>query len=225
LATNNLITSQGRASLAAGAILAVAGTLPSLLIFALHRWKMRVYLAFGNQSLSRTTTRTTHQFSLQMLLILTAAFALTGVVARAAITAVPDPFGTDRDILVLHVWLGFFPCLVATPTLLVTFRPSWKILLAVGFFLVVTLVEPLLLGLVGPIIFDSMDLIQVTSWDWFRELGTESLVWHGQAVIAVVIYALLARAAGIRMFVSRQSNDKNPNPSGEPATDAGCVQD
>ncbi len=225
LARHNLISSHGRASLAAGAILAVAGTVPALIIFALHRWRNGVVVAFGDTSPGPTVVRLGHQLSLQTLMILTAAFAVAGAAARAAIVAPPDPFGADQDALIIHLWVGFFPCLSVAPMLLVMFRPSWKIVLAGGFFVLVTLADPLLLGLAAPFVFNDKTFFQTPTWEAILESGLDSLLWHGQPAVVMVIYAFLARAAGLRMVVPDQSNDKKPNPSGEPATEAGCVQD
>ncbi|MDA1049791.1 MAG: hypothetical protein O3C40_04850 [Planctomycetota bacterium] len=224
LATLNLISMPGTASLAAGALLVATGTLSPLILFALHRWRTGVCLAFGVSS-SRPAARRVYQLSLQMLMILTTAFAVMGVVARAAVTAPADPYGTEHDILVVQAWLGFFPCLAAAPALLVVFRPSWKIVLACGFFVVVTLADPLLLALAAPFVFEDKTFFPKTTWDTFLEIGSDSFLWHGQAVIATVVYVLLARAAGFQMVVPNQSNDKKPNPSAQPATEAGCVQD
>ncbi len=220
LATLNLISTQGRASLAAGAILVATGTLSPLIIFALHRWRTRVLLAFGESS-GPPAARPVQQLSLRTLMVVMAAFAIMGVIARAAITAPTDPYGTERDILVVQAWLGLFPCLAATPALLVIFRPSWKIVFACGFFVLVTLADPILLGLAAPYVFEDQNLIQMTTWDLYRDAAGDSFLWHGQALAAVVAYALLARAGGIRMIARDQSNDKKPKPSGEPTTDAG----
>ena len=161
-----------------------------------------------------------------MLMILTAAFAVTGVIARAAITAPTDPFGTEYDILVLHALLGFFPCLAAAPGLLVVARPSWKIALACGYFVFVSMVEPMLFAIVVRFVFNNARLLPfMTTWESFQNAWFESMIFNGQAVVATVTNALLARAAGFRMIVPVQSNDKNPNPSARPETDAGRVQD
>jgi hypothetical protein len=225
LARLNLISLTGRASLAAGAILAVTGTLAPLCLFALHHWRRRASLTFGERP-SRDDARPRQQFNLQMLMIVTAAFAVTGVVARAAISSPVDPFGNEHDFLVMHAWLGFFPCLVAAPALLAVFRPSWRIVLAMGFFVLVALAEPLLFALVARYIFQDRNIVTMgLSWGSLRTVWIEAIMYNGQAVVTTVTYALLARAAGLRMIVPDQSNDKNPNPSGQPATDAGCVQD
>jgi len=225
LARLNLISLPGRASLLAGAILATTGTLPSLVVFALHRWRGRTSMTFGDLS-NRRIARQEHQLSLQMLMLVTAAFAVTGIVARAAISAPTDPFGNEHDFLVMHAWLGFFPCLVAAPALLAVFRPSKIIGVAAGIFVLVSMVEPLLFALAAPFIFQDTNMsVVASSWESLPSVWIEATMYNGQAVVATVMYALLARAAGFRMVVPDQSNDKNPNPSGQPATDAGCVQD
>jgi hypothetical protein len=225
LARLNLISSPGKASLAAGAILVITGTLASLSLFALHRWRRQAFLTFGDSSDGKVF-RPRHQLSLRMLMVVTAAFAVTGVVARAAIGAPADPFGTEHDFLVMHAWLGFFPCLAAAPALLGVFRPSRMIVLACCFFVLVSLAEPLLFALVAPIIFQDTNMVAIaSSWESFQSVWIEAIMFNGQAFVATVIYAVLARAAGIRMVTADQSNDKNPNPSGRPETDAGCVQD
>jgi hypothetical protein len=225
LARHNLISSQGQTSLAAGATLVAAGMLPALVVFLLHRWRTGALVVFSDRTPGQVVTLAGHQLSLQMLMILTAAFACAGVAARAAITAPPDPYGVDHDTLIIHLWVGFFPSLSVAPALLVVFRPSWKVLFAVGFFVLITFADPLLLGLVGPIVFHNKTFFQAQAWDGLLEIGLDSFLWHIQPAIALLIYVLLARAAGFRMVVRDQSNDKRPNPSGVPATEAGCVHD
>jgi hypothetical protein len=221
LARLNLISSQGRASLVAGAILVATGALSPLILFSLHRWRtgasLTLQISPGHHVLART-----NQLSLRMMLTLTAAFAVTCVIARGAITAAPDPFGNEHDILVIHAWLGFFPCLAAAPVLLVVFRPTWRIVFVGFYFLLVALIEPLSLGHMAPYILADKSLIgPLWNWDALQEAWSDSLFTSGQALVATVVYALLARAAGFRMIYPDQSNDKNPNPSGLPETDAG----
>jgi hypothetical protein len=164
-----------------------------------------------------------------MLMVMMTAFAVTAVVARAAITAPPDPFGNEHDKFVTHAWIAFFPCLVSAPALLVVLRPSWRIVLAGCFFFAMTFVEPIAFGFIAPLIFKDKSLATGLtaglSWDDTRQMFVDSVLWQGHTLISTVTYALLARAAGLRMVVRDQSNDKKPNPSGEPATEAGCVQD
>ncbi|MCB9874438.1 MAG: hypothetical protein H6821_09710 [Planctomycetaceae bacterium] len=225
LAMLNLISLPGRSSLFAGAILTITGTLPSVILFAIHRWRTKVSLVFSN-SLRGDRSRSQQQLSLQMLLLVTAAFALAGMVARAAVNAPTDPFGGEQDFLVMHAWLGFFPCLAAAPALLVVFRPSWKILLVGCFFVLVSLGEPILFALVARYIFIDQNMVAVElTGEALQTAWMEATMFNGQALVATVIYALLARAAGLRMVIRDQSNDKNPNPSGQPVTEAGCVQD
>ena len=225
LARLNLISMPGKASLLAGAILTITGTFASLSLFALHRWRSHASLAFGDVPPPSAASQS-QQLSLQMLMVVTAAFAVTGVVARAAISSPTDPFGNEHDFLVMHAWLGFFPCLVAAPALLAVFRPSRNIVLAAGFFVLVALIEPLLFALVARFIFQDTNMVAVASnWETLPSVWLEAIVFNGQAVVAVVVYALLARAAGLRMLSPDQSKDKNPNPSGQPMTVAGCDQD
>ena len=224
LAKANLISTQGRVSLAAGAILVVAGTLPSLTLFAVHRWRTGTTITRSAASVC-TASYQGRQLSLRMLMAIVTAFAVAAVAARAAITAPSDPFGNEHDYFVMHAWLAFFPCLSSAPALLVVFRPSWKIVLACCFFFVMTFVEPIAFGLAAPLIFENKGLAEVLSWDDTSRMVLFSLLWQGQTLVATVTYALLARAAGFRMVFPDQSNDKKPKPSGEPETDAGCVQD
>jgi hypothetical protein len=220
----NLISTQGRASLAAGAILVTTGTLASLVVFAFHRWRTDAIVVFRTSSVVHRSRG--YQLSLRMMMTLMAAFAVTGLIARAAINATPDPFGNEHDMLVLQLWLGFFPCLAAAPGLLTVFRPSWKIAIACGFVLLVSIIEPLLLGLTAPLMFE--DTSFATRLEGLANLYyavAEVLRYNGEAVAAILLYALLARAAGFRMLVPDQSKDKKPNPAGLPATEAVDVQD
>lgn len=223
LARLNLISTQGRVSLAAGAVLVAAGTLPSLSMMLFHCRRTGIRLSTGNAC--EVIDRRSNQISLRSIMILTAAFAIAGAVARAALFAPADPHGDNHDILVLHMWLAFFPCLIATPALIVVFRPSWKILLSVGFFLIVSCADPILLGLASPYIFESGNLVERLTWKGYPQVASESLIWHVHAIVATIVYALLARAAGFRMVVPDQSNDIKPNPSAQPDTEAGCDQD
>ena len=228
VARENLISTQGRVSFATGSILVVAGALPPLVLFAIHRSWTGATIRRRPSSICVATPES-HQLSLRMLMVIMTAFAITAVIARTAITAPPDPYGNEHDVLVLHAWLAFFPCLASAPALLVVFRPSWKIVLAGCFIVALAFVEPLTFALFAGLIFESNNLaatfVEIRNWADARQLFLQSLWWHGQTVVATVVYALLARAAGFRMVCPDQSNDKNPNPSGQPATDAGCVQD
>ena len=69
---------------------------------------------------------------------------------------------------------------------LVVFRPSWKIVFAVAFFIAITWANPRLLGLADPYVFP--DRFRTT----YLEVAMESFQWHCQAAIAVLIYTLLA---------------------------------
>lgn len=228
LARANLISMQGRASLAAGAILVIAGTLPSLTIFAMHRWRAGATISRCTAPVCGATPHS-RQLSLQMLMVMMTAFAVTAVLARAAITARPDPLGNEHDKLALHAWLAFFPCMAATPAFFVVFRPSWRIVLAGCFFFIVAFVQPIAFGFIVPLIFEDKSLAagltEGLSWDDTQRAFVESVSWLGQTLVATVIYALLARVAGFQMTFAGQSNDKKPKPSGEPAAEAGCVQD
>ena len=87
------------------------------------------------------------------------------------------------------------------------------------------LLTALLFAFAAPFILtDQTYLPSLTTWDYLQAAWLQTIIYNGQAVVATVIYALLARAAGFRMIVPDQSNDKKPNPAGKPATDAGCVQ-
>lgn len=224
LSTLNLISTQGRTSLAAGAILVGTGTLAPLIIFGLHRWCTGAWITFDTH-FRRLSVGHARQLSLRTLLTLTAAFAVSGVVARSAMTAPADPFGNEHDILVIQAWLGFFPCLTATPVLLAVFRPTWRIAIVGCFSIFVASFEPIALGLIAPFVLENKNFAPAMTWNYVGDAVMYSLVWHGQAVVAIVLYAVLARAAGFRMVISDQSNDKKPKPSGEPETEAGCVQD
>jgi hypothetical protein len=225
LARANLISTGGRTSLAAGAILVATGILPSLTLFSLHRWRTGATMIYGAASAGRAAI-SKHQLSLRMLMVMMTAFAIAGVVARTAITAAPDPFAHEHDKFFMHAWLAFIPCLASAPMLLVFFRPTWTFgVLAGCFILLLSFVEPFAFGIFVRLTFENKNLANAISWDSTPEAILYSLMWQGQTFIATAGYAILIRAAGFRLVVPDQSNDKNPNPSGQPATDAGCVQD
>lgn len=224
LARLNLISILGRVSLAAGGLLLAAATIGGLLIFVPHRWMTGVSLVFGNHEEHRSL-RQKHQLSVRSLLILTAAFAVTAFLARAAVTAPSDPYADDHDILVIHSWLGFFPCLSAAPVLLIIFRPSWRIILVGGFYLVVATLDSVCLGWAAPFMLNDQTIATTITFPNAVETIRQSLLWHGQAVTAIVVYGVLARFSGFRMVLPVQSNDKNPNPSAHPDIEAGCDQD
>ena len=224
LARGNLISSQGRVSLEAGAILVAAGTLPPLLLFVLHRWLTGATIRHGSES-DRRGNRPGFQLSLGMLMFMMTAFAVTGVVARAAVTAPSDPYGHEYDKLVMHAWLAFFPCLSSAPAFLAVLRPSWQIVWAGCVFFLVAFADPIAFGVFAPLLFEDKALASGLSWNYSSGIMLDSLLSHGQALAATLLYAMLSRAAGFRMNFPHQSNDKKPNPSARPATDAGCVQD
>jgi hypothetical protein len=206
LATLNLVSSDDRASLASGAILLSSGVLGPLMVFTLHRWRTEAWIAIGNGVANRVAGRSVHQLSLQVLMILIAAFAVAGIVARRTIFAPPDPLGSEHDVhvRVVQIWLGLFLCLAAAPMVLVVFRPSWKIVFAVAFFIAITWANPRLLGLADPYVFP--DRFRTT----YLEVAMESFQWHCQAAIAVLIYTMLARLAGFRMVFPNQATGDYP---------------
>ncbi len=218
LATLNLVSWEDRASLASGAILLCAGALGPLIVFALHRWRTGAWIAFGDGVANRAAGRSVYQLSLRVLMILIAAFAVASIVARRTIFAPPDPFGSEHDVhvRVVQIWLGFFLCLAAAPVLLAVFRPSWKMMFAVAFFVAITWANPWLLGFADPYVFP--DRSRTT----YFEVATESFQWHCQAAIAIVVYALLARLAGFRMVVRKPYIADR---SSHPVADTGQVRD
>ena len=61
------------------------------MVFTLHRWRTEAWIAIGNGVANRVAGRSVQQLSLQVLMILIAAFAVAGIVARRTI------FGTARS--------------------------------------------------------------------------------------------------------------------------------
>jgi len=222
LAMNNLIALNSKVSVAGGVILPIVGFVTSAAIYVVYGARTRATLAIGGPGEARER----HRLSLRLLLLIMGAYAITATVARSVVNAPPYAY-LNWETTILQAWLVFFPTIAASPALLFIFRPSWKIAIGVVLFGIIVLVEPFLFALVEPWLFNgpSPKVQQETTWSDLCFAWSDAFLLDGQTVVATVIYALLARAAGLRMVVPNQSSDKNPKPSAQPATDAGCVQD
>lgn len=225
LARGNLISRMGRVSIEAGVVLVITGVVSSGLVFAIHKWTTRASLSTrAAGSIDGSGAKV--QVSLRTLMYFMVAFAVAGAAARVVATSPRDPYGAEHDILVIHGWLGFFACLSASAIVVGVFNFPKSIAFASGFCVLVAILDPVLLGLAGPLIFINKNLLgAATPWAFIQTAWTDTFVWHGEAAIATAAYAILARAAGLRMIYPDQSNDTKPKPSGEPTTDEACVQD